>query len=83
MKKFPLIIASIALAIGLNGCAPRAEAFLIGSAVGVGATCMFLWGNVFCQDGSQYNSRPTGAMTPLWYLHDPYFPDASVPYDMP
>lgn len=82
MKKIPLMIGTLVLAAGFSGCAPRAEAFLIGSAVGVGATCLFLWGNVFCQDGSQYNSRPP-YNPPLWQLHDPYFPDASVPYDMP
>ncbi len=72
------------LGLLISGCfGTKASSILIGAGIGVGATCMFLWGNPFCQDGSAFNVQANNkSTTPLWMIHDPYFPDASVPYDM-
>ncbi|RAX58230.1 hypothetical protein CCZ01_03930 [Helicobacter monodelphidis] len=82
MKKMRLGILFV-LGLSISGClGPRPEAFLIGTGVGIAGTCFFLWGNPFCQDGSQFSNAQSRRTTPLWQIHDPYFPDASVPYDM-
>lgn len=83
MKKNLLLVANLIFIMGISGCGvPRAEVFLAGSVVGIGATCMYLWGNPFCQEGSASTKASYSSTTPLWRMHDPYFPDASVPYDL-
>lgn len=83
MKKAKIFLSMIFLAVLFAGCfGAKTTAFLMGAGVGVGATCMYLWGNPFCSDGSHFNQNQARATTPLWQTYDPNFPDASVPYDM-